>query len=272
MSKVSDIVAASQSLWPSQLADEWDKPGLVSGLFSAPVTKVLLAVDLTIELMNDAIAGGFDMIVTHHPFLLKVPFELSEDSGKGAVLAAAIRADIALFSVHTNADVVEMGVSHVLSGALGLVNAKPLVPTVNAEVGHGRIGNLAQPMTLLEFSRTIARSLSATAGGVRVAGNAETSISRVALCGGAGDAFLSAAIDAEADVYVTSDLRHHPVQDALEQARASSKQFSLVDISHWAAESLWLSVAAKQLADLVSDVKFVVSDLRTDPWEFAVTQ
>jgi putative NIF3 family GTP cyclohydrolase 1 type 2 len=105
-----------------------------------------------------------------------------------------------------------------------------------------------------------------------VAGNAETSISRVALCGGAGDAFLSAAIDAEADVYVTSDLRHHPVQDALEQARASSKQFSLVDISHWAAESLWLSVAAKQLADLVSDVKFVVSDLRTDPWEFAVTQ
>jgi putative NIF3 family GTP cyclohydrolase 1 type 2 len=118
----------------------------------------------------------------------------------------------------------------------------------------------------------IARSLSATAGGVRVAGSAESLVSRVALCGGAGDAFLSAALEAEADVYVTSDLRHHPVQDALEQAQASSQQFSLVDISHWAAESLWLSVAAKQLADLVSDVKFVVSDLRTDPWEFAVTQ
>jgi len=272
VSKVSDIVAASQSLWPSELADEWDRPGLISGLYSAPVSKVLLAVDLTIELMNDAIAGGFDMVITHHPFLLKVPYELRQDSGKGAVLAAAIRADVALFSAHTNADVVEMGVSHVLSDTLGLVNSKPLVPSVSGEVGHGRIGKLAQPVTLLEFSRMIARSLSATAGGVRVAGSAEALISRVALCGGAGDAFLSAALEAGADVYLTSDLRHHPVQDALEQAQALSKQFSLVDISHWAAESLWLAVAAKQLADLVSDVKFVVSDLRTDPWEFAVTQ
>jgi dinuclear metal center YbgI/SA1388 family protein len=272
VAKVSDIVAASQSLWPIELADEWDQPGLVSGLYSAPVTKVLLAVDLTIELMNDAIAGGFDMVITHHPFLLKVPYELSKDSGKGAVLAAAIRGDVALFSAHTNADVVETGVSHALAGALGLLNAKPLVPTVSAEVGHGRIGDLGQPVTLLEFSRMIARNLSATAGGVRVAGSAEATISRVALCGGAGDAFLQAALDSSADVYVTSDLRHHPVQDALEQSKASSRQFSLVDISHWAAESLWLSVAAKQLADLVSDVKFVVSDLRTDPWDFAVTQ
>jgi putative NIF3 family GTP cyclohydrolase 1 type 2 len=97
-------------------------------------------------------------------------------------------------------------------------------------------------------------------------------VKRVALCGGAGDSFISAAAASGADVYVTSDLRHHPVQDALEQAKAAAKHFGLIDVSHWAAESLWLETAAAQLSSAVSDVKFVVSDLRTDPWEYAVTQ
>jgi putative NIF3 family GTP cyclohydrolase 1 type 2 len=125
---------------------------------------------------------------------------------------------------------------------------------------------------LLEFSRLVARVLPATAGGVRVAGDASMPVKRVALCGGAGDSFISAAAASGADVYVTSDLRHHPVQDALEQAKAASKNFGLIDVSHWAAESLWLETAATQLSSAVTDVKFVVSDLRTDPWEFAVTQ
>lgn len=272
MAKVSDLVAVAESLWPTHLADEWDRPGLISGLYSAEVTKVLLAVDLTIDLIDDAIAGGSDMIITHHPFLLKSPFDLREDSGKGYVLSKAIRSEIALFSAHTNADVVTAGVSNALAERLGLEALKPLVATVSGEIGHGRVGNLAQPMTLLDFSRFVARSIAATAGGVRVAGDANAMVSRVALCGGAGDAFISAALDSEADVYVTSDLRHHPVQDALEQAKATSTSFALVDISHWAAESLWLNVAAAQLSDELSDVKFVVSDLRTDPWDFAVTQ
>jgi putative NIF3 family GTP cyclohydrolase 1 type 2 len=159
-----------------------------------------------------------------------------------------------------------------LAERLGLVALNPLVATVSGEIGHGRVGSLAQPMTLLDFSRFVARSIAATAGGVRVAGDANAMVSRVALCGGAGDAFIAAALDSEADVYVTSDLRHHPVQDALEQAKATSTSFALVDISHWAAESLWLNVAAAQLSEALGDVKFVVSDLRTDPWDFAVTQ
>jgi len=272
MAKVSDVVAAAQSLWPSELADEWDRPGLISGSASAQVSKVLLAVDLTLDVMQDAIDGQFDMIVTHHPFLLKGIYELREDSAKGAVLGRARRENVALFSAHTNADVVEDGVSAVLAKRLGLKNSAPLVATVSESVGHGRVGLLEDSMTLLEFSRLVARALPATAGGVRVAGDPNSKISRVALCGGAGDSFLPAALSSGADVYITSDLRHHPVQDAVEQAKASAKSFALIDISHWAAESLWLETAASQLTDAVGDVKFVVSDLRTDPWEFAVTQ
>lgn len=272
MAKVSDILAAAEALWPTDFADDWDRPGLIAGSYWAEISKVLLAVDLTHDVMQDAKAGGFEMVITHHPFLLKGVHDIREDSGKGAVLTEAIRNGISLFAAHTNADVVEDGVSAVLAGALGLSTIAALVPIASDKVGHGRIGDLPEPLSLLEFSRQVARALPATAGGVRVAGDASMSVKRVALCGGAGDSFISAAIASDADVYVTSDLRHHPVQDALEQAKAANKHFGLIDVSHWAAESLWLETAAAQLSSAVGDVKFVVSDLRTDPWEFAVTQ
>lgn len=272
MAKVSDIVAAAEAIWPTRLADEWDRPGLIAGAYNAAVSKVLLSVDLTSELMADAVAGNFDMVVTHHPFLLKQTYDLSANSGKGSVLATAIQTNTALFSVHTNSDVVENGVSARLAAALDLIGISPLVPTASSSIGHGRIGRLEKPLSLLDFSRVLARVLPATAGGVRVAGEPGSQISSVALCAGAGDSFLPAAIDCGADVYITSDLRHHPAQDAIEQARAQGRPLALIDISHWAAESLWLEFAASQLADKVKDVKFVVSDLRTDPWEFAVTQ
>lgn len=271
MVRVSEIIAAAESLWPQAGADEWDRPGLVAGAFHQEVKKVLLSVDVTSELLDDAVSGGIDLIVSHHPFLLRGVTSLSEGSAKGSVLAKAIRSNVALFAAHTNADITSTGVSATLASAIGLTHSEPLVVTAGAN-GHGRIGKVADPIKLVDFARAIARVLPATSGGIRVAGDPERLIQTVALCGGAGDSFVGAALDAGADVYVTSDLRHHPAQDALENASASGKHFALIDISHWAAESLWLKVAAKELEKAVPGVKFEVSDLRTDPWDFAVTQ
>lgn len=271
MAKVSDIIAAAEKLWPVSGADEWDRPGLVAGSFHQEVTKVLLSVDVTAELLQDAVSGGFEMVFSHHPFLIRGVTSISENTAKGAVLAKAIRGNVALFAAHTNADITATGVSATLATEIGLTGAQPLVVTSGSD-GHGRIGKLAMPLKLVDFARSLAAALPATAGGIRVAGNSEQVIETVALCGGAGDSFASAALEAGADVYVTSDLRHHPTQDALETAAASAREFALIDISHWAAESLWLKVAAKELEKAIPGVKFEVSDLRTDPWDFAVTQ
>lgn len=271
MPKVSDVIDAAEKLWPQGGADDWDRPGLIAGAFHQEVTKVLMSVDVTSELLDDAIAGGFDLILSHHPFLLRGVTSIAENTAKGTVLAKAIRNDIALFAAHTNADITETGVSATLAAAFGLTFVRPLVPTEN-NLGHGRIGKLADKLNLVEFARRVAAAIPATSGGIRVSGSADLEVGTVALCGGAGDSFIAAALASEADVYVTSDLRHHPTQDALESAAAMGKQFALIDISHWAAESLWLEVAAKELENAVPGVKFEVSDLRTDPWDFAVTQ
>ena len=111
-----------------------------------------------------------------------------------------------------------------------------------------------------------------TATGVRVAGSFERQVSTVALCAGAGDSYLELALDAGADVYITSDLRHHRAQETLELAKARGVDFALIDISHWAAEFVWLETARNELQEKLPQIKFEVCDIRTDVFEFLMNK
>ncbi len=133
----------------------------------------------------------------------------------------------------------------------------------SSPTGAGRIGSLP-PMTLREFAGVVSAALPATAHGVRVAGDPERLVSRVAVCGGAGDFLLDEVLRSGADVYVTSDLRHHPAGEFLEQDGPA-----LVDVAHWAAEWTWLPAVRGRLAEVWGDtVETRVSTLCTDPWTF----
>jgi dinuclear metal center YbgI/SA1388 family protein len=269
---LKQLTSYFEEIWPLVGAEEWDAPGLVTGSEEQLVSRVLLAVDINHEIMAEAEDGGFDLVLAHHPLLLKGVNGLSESTSKGSLVAKAIRANIALYAAHTNADIVESGVSDVLAKSLGLNALTPLVPTGKPGEGHGRVGSLDAPVTLGEFARFAAEILPSTASGVRVAGDFEQMVQRVAVCGGAGDSFIDAAIAAEVDVYLTSDLRHHPVQEARELAAMPSGGPAFIDVAHWAGEWLWLEVAAVQLSKRFDKVQFVVSQMRTDPWDFVVTQ
>jgi dinuclear metal center YbgI/SA1388 family protein len=268
---LSELLASLDDFWPISGADDWDAPGLVCGSATQRISRVLLTVDVTDEIVEEAIAGGFDLIIAHHPLLLRGVKSIAEEYAKGSILAKAIRANLAIYAAHTNADIVERGVSAALASAFGLENVRPLVET-GPETGHGRIGSLSDTTSLGDFAKRLARILPPTATGVRVAGSFESSVRTVALCGGAGDSFIANAYASGADIYVTSDLRHHPVQEILEQALAEKRRFALIDISHWAAEWTWLEWAAEDIQGRFASIQVVVSELRTDPWDFAVTQ
>lgn len=266
-----ELLETFEEFWPVSGADDWDAPGLVCGAPTQRVSRILLTVDITDEVVDEAVNGGFDLIVAHHPLLLRGVKTVAEETAKGLVLSKAIRANLAIFAAHTNADTVPRGVSAALAEAFGLRNIRPLVET-GPQIGHGRIGNLELPTTLGAFAKAMARVLPPTASGVRVAGSFDSQIRNVALCGGAGDSFIDSAYASGADVYITSDLRHHPVQEALERARAERRSFSVIDISHWAAEWIWLEWAGADIQGRFASVQVVVSELRTDSWDFAVTQ
>jgi len=129
--------------------------------------------------------------------------------------------------------------------------------------GLGRIGTLAAPESLATFAARVAAALPHTAWGVRAAGDPERMIRRVAVCGGAGDSALDAALAADVDAYVTADLRHHPAAEHLLRPGAPA----LVDVAHWSSEWPWCAQAADVLrAALGGSVEVRVSTLRTDPW------
>lgn len=136
--------------------------------------------------------------------------------------------------------------------------------------GTGRIGDI-EPTTLRAFAEHVAATLPPTAHGVRVAGDPDRTVRRVALCGGAGDFLLDTVARTDADVYLTSDLRHHPAGEFLERGGPA-----LVDVAHWAAEWTWLPVVAARVEAAYADagdgarLSTRVSTLCTDPWTVRV--
>jgi dinuclear metal center YbgI/SA1388 family protein len=267
-----DVVAALESLYPLESAADWDRVGLVAGDLDQPVRRILLALDPTLAVIDEAATWGADLLVTHHPLLLRGVHSVATTSAKGASVTALVRAGVALWVGHTNADVADPGVSTVLADALGLGGQRPL----STEGGYaiGRVGELASTVRLAEFANVLAAALPATAGGVRVSGDPDAEVRTVAVMGGSGDDRFDDVRASGADVYVTADLRHHPVLEAREEARGG-RPF-LVDAGHWATESLWLVSARERLLSALEQVPGAtrvetrVSAIRTEPWTFVV--
>ncbi|MDN5766378.1 MAG: Nif3-like dinuclear metal center hexameric protein [Humibacillus sp.] len=273
-----DVVAALDDLYPPGSAAPWDRVGLVAGDLARPVRRILFAVDPTLAVIDEAVAWEADLLVTHHPLLLHGIHSVATTNAKGAAVTRLVENGVALFVAHTNADVAQPGVSSVLADALGLTEQRAL-STLEGRDGRpyaaGRVGVLAVPSSLAAFATTLAAVLPGTAGGIRVSGEPEATVRVVAVMGGAGDDRFEQARACGADVYVTADLRHHPVLEAREESGGGPPY--LVDAGHWATESLWLeSVRARLHAALGEStapparVASRISVVRTEPWTFVV--
>ena len=262
---VRDVVELLERRYPPELASDWDAVGLACGDPDASVSRILFAVDPVAGVVDEALLLQADMIVTHHPLLLRGVHSVAAVDHKGGVVHTLISHGMALFSAHTNADHAVPGVSDALANCLGLTGLRPLVPVPgDAGVGTGRVGVLAEPVSLARFAEIVASALPTTHHGVRVAGDLNAVVRTVAVCGGSGGEFLADAAGV-ADVYVTSDLRHHRAQDHLVDGGCA-----LIDVAHWASEWPWLPVAAdalrNDLAERGSTVEVHVSRILTDPW------
>jgi len=369
---VADVVAAVHRRYDPARAESWDAVGLVCGDPDAPVRRIHFAVDACDAVVEEALAAGADLLITHHPLLLTPVTSVAATTPAGRILHRLIAGGCALLAAHTNADVAADGVSDALAEALGVLDVAPLVPldetsldtlvtfvppsdlepllaalaaagagrlgdydscsavvepvtgrfrpldganptigvvgelttVVEARVevsfarsdrdavlralraahpyeqpafhlleqapspgrtGLGRVGSLAEPTTLRAFAERVAAALPATAHGVRVAGDLDQPVRRVAVCGGSGSDVLPVAAAVGADVVVTADLKHHVTQDHL-----SAGGCAVVDVAHWASEWPWLprarSLLVADLAAVGATVDTHVSVLVTDPW------
>ncbi|HYN28585.1 MAG TPA: Nif3-like dinuclear metal center hexameric protein [Dermatophilaceae bacterium] len=270
---VRDVVAVLEGLYPPRTAQSWDRVGLVTGDPEQPVRRVHVALDPTLAVIAEAVDAQADLLVTHHPLLLRGVHSVATTSAKGAGVTSLVVGDVALYVAHTNADVAAGGVSDALGEAAGLTDLAPLAVVEGQALG--RVGRLAQPTTLAELVTRLHAALPRAAGGLRVAGPADATVRTVAVLGGSGDDLFEAVRESGADVYVTADLRHHPALEAREEARGGPPY--LVDAGHWSSEAVWLPRLRAALLDALAvdsgdgpRVEVHTSTVRTDPWDFVV--
>lgn len=261
---VADVVAALDSWYPPAWAEQWDRVGLVLGAPETRVSRIFFAVDVVEETVGEALGVGADLIVAHHPLLLHGVSSVAPTTYKGRIVHRLIRADVALYVAHTNADTANPGVSDALASCFQLADTRPLRAAEDGR-GIGRVGRLPAPLTLRELTERAAAVLPPTAWGVRAAGDPDRRVETLAVSGGSGDSFLADATACGADAFLTADLRHHPASEHLAAGGPA-----LVDVAHWASERPWLDDVAARLAARFG-VATTVSDLATDPWTVHAT-
>lgn len=368
-STVGKIRTVMEEAYPPHLAESWDQVGLTCGDPDAEVKKVAFALDCTQAVAERAVEIGAQMLIVHHPLLLRGVHSVAADTPKGKVLHTLISNGVALFAAHTNADSARPGVNDKFAELVGITPGAPIlpksgaardkwgvhVPAAQAELlkealfaagagaigdyaecafdiegtgqftplpgadptdgevgarhraaeirvefiaprrarqalldairsthpyeepafdilameddtdpatatGLGRIGELPEPMKLKDFVQQVADALPVTEWGVRATGDPEQLVQKVAVSSGSGDSFLDRVTGLGVDVYVTSDLRHHPVDEYL---RAGGP--AVIDTAHWASEFPWTSQASGIVAEHTG-VEVEILDLRTDPW------
>jgi len=265
---VADVVDAVHRRYDPATAEAWDAVGLGCGDPDAAVRRILVAVDPVAVTVDEALDLGADLLLTHHPLLLHPVSSVAATTPAGRLVHRLVTGGCALLAAHTNADVAVNGVSDALAGVLGLGSVTPVVPSAHdPATGFGRVGDLEGPLSLAAFAERVSDALPLTAHGVRVAGDPQRVVRRVAVLGGSGGDSLGAAAATGADVVVTSDLKHHVTVDF----RATAGP-AVVDVAHFASEWPWVPVVAALLADDLGgagyDVEVLVSTTVTDPWTF----
>ena len=223
--RVKDIIKVIEDFAPLSLQEGWDNSGLCIGSADAPVNSVLLGLDCTPDLVDEAVACGADMIVTHHPLIFSGLKKISPDNQVGEAVIKAIRAGISIYAAHTSADKVIAGVSGAMAARLGLVNVS-ILDEDGEGTGLGVVGDLPEPVTAEQAVTLVKDSFSLKA--LKASRPLDGMISRVAMCGGSGGSLIGAARKAGAQLYISGDISYHNF--------FTEDGFMIMDIGHYESE------------------------------------
>ena len=223
--KVKDIIEVIEEFAPLSLQEGWDNSGLCIGSPEDPVTSVLFGLDCTPELVDEAVACGADMIVTHHPLIFSGLKKISSDNKVGEAVIKAIKAGISIYAAHTSADKVIAGVSGAMAARLGLENVRILDEDGDG-TGLGVVGDLPRPLTADEAVALVKERFGLEV--MKTSRPLEGMISRVAMCGGSGGSLIGAAMKSGAQLYISGDISYHNFFTA--------DGFMIMDIGHYESE------------------------------------
>lgn len=263
MVKASDVCQYLEEIAPLHLAEPWDNVGMLLGRSGQDVRCVMTCLTLTESVASEAIHGGVQMIVTHHPVLFRSAKRITDATAEGRILLNLAEAGIVVYSPHTAFDSAAGGVNEWLATQLGLNEIRPLrISPQDDSVGAGRFGTFPLPVTQRELLNRIRDVVAADY--MEFAWNGQDEVGKVAIaCGSAGD-FLDDAVHAGCHAFVTGEARFHTVLDS--QARG----ISLILTGHFCSERPAVVWLAKRLQQKFPEMKVVASRADRNPLELYV--
>ena len=222
---VKDITDALEEFAPLGIQEKWDNSGLIIGTPSSQVHKVLVGFDCTPQLVDEAVATGADMIVTHHPLIFGGMKKISPDDPAGLAVIKAISGGVAVYAAHTTADKVLSGVSGAMAARLGLRDVEILEPDGDG-TGLGVVGNLPEPADAQQVVSLVKERFSLKAA--RCSRLVDLPVSRIAVCGGSGSSLIGEAMASGAQLYISGDISYHHF--------FTRSGFMIMDIGHFESE------------------------------------
>lgn len=250
--KAEEIIKKIRNIAPEEICCSWDNVGVMVGNIKSEVKKVLIALDCTDSVIDEAIEENADMIITHHPFIFKPLKSLDYNLPISEKVAKLIKNDIIVYSAHTNLDIADFGTNYTLANLLELENTKGLIP-MGENNFMGRVGNLKEELTFGSLIKFVKDKLGAEK--VAVNGDMDTKINKVGLCTGAGAdyEYMKTAKDMGCQAYITGDVGYHDAQTAEDIG------ICLIDATHYLTEVIVVSTIYDILSEEFKQVEFIKS-------------
>ncbi|QAA31745.1 Nif3-like dinuclear metal center hexameric protein [Clostridium manihotivorum] len=265
--KVFEISKIIEQMAPKVLKEDYDNVGLMVGDNNAEVSTILVALDCTLSVIEEAKAIGAEMILTHHPLLFRKPKTITNDTLQGRKIIELIKNNINLYSSHTNLDSTKAGMNDTIVELLGFESEKILEPTKvpNFEgSGIGRLIKLESAIKLSDLVQDIKSKLGIN--NLRFTGDLNKEVKKIAIINGSGQDFFEISNRYGADCIITGDTTYHYVSDYNEMG------ISILDIGHFGSEwPLFINICNRLKEKFIAvdkNIKVVISKSTNDPYNF----
>lgn len=264
MNKVSEIISCITDFADLGLQESWDNSGILVGDCNMLVDKALISLDVTEEVIDEAVSKGFHLVISHHPVIYKPLKRLLMENTVQRVIMKAIKNDVTIACMHTNLDNSSAGVSMALAKRLGIKEMSVLEPVrddAGIVSGAGMIGCLENAMDETDFLMMVKNSLGTKA--LRHSHLLGKKIKRVAVCGGSGFFLLNRSKECAADAFVTADVKYHDFFEA-------DGNILLVDAGHYETEQFTKEIIADAILKKFSNFAVSISNVNTNSINYFV--
>ena len=240
--KLEDIINFLEKKYSPELAEKWDNSGLIIGRKESNISAVMICLDITADVIEQAAANRAELIISHHPLIFSEIKRITNDTLLGEKILKLAEKNIAVYSMHTNVDSAVHGLNDYILDKLSLGGEKSVwLKNENyPESGLGRILKLKKEDSLHNIIKIIKERLNLKK--IRIAGNENKKIKKIAVLTGSGGSLIS-EIDKTVDLYITGDLKHHETLDALEEG------LTLIDLGHYESENIFSELIKKDLEE-----------------------